>query len=464
MVSRVMIILVFVMSTLSIANAQIEGYTPETDLEILRLIRNEKLDLILPGAMRDNNVDMWIHVTRKEEGLAADKIVDPMDQHFGSTGGYLIFTDLGDRIERAMFGGIFGRSAVENIDIYGSREVGMALDGYNYNNLDPRQIFTIPEVYDEITEFVAERDPKTIAVNFSDWLPAADGISHTQYLKLGKILGPKYSQRIVSAENVITDFIVRKTSREIAAQTHTLVIARQRALEKLRSIVPGKTTIGEVGGRIYYSFKSKRIDPPNARWWINHPDYVYQRGDFFAFGVEYSYLGFVVDTKIHAYILREGETEVPESIQYAWDQGKKAQEIIRKHVKVGMTAGESLKAIVAAMEEAGYTFTPFTDVGTEDYKEIQVALADTDKSGFYLDLHAHTNTGDIGPSISAFRPDTHHLTIQENHIFAFEYAVHTNLSERPGYPISINFSNPQIVTSRGVEWIQPSNDEIILIH
>ena len=80
MVSRVMIILVFVMSTLSIANAQIEGYTPETDLEILRLIRNEKLDLILPGAMRDNNVDMWIHVTRKEEGLAADKIVDPMDQ------------------------------------------------------------------------------------------------------------------------------------------------------------------------------------------------------------------------------------------------------------------------------------------------------------------------------------------------------------------------------------------------
>ena len=116
------------------------------------------------------------------------------------------------------------------------------------------------------------------------------------------------------------------------------------------------------------------------------------------------------------------------------------------------------------MEEAGYTFTPFTDVGTEDYKEIQVALADTDKSGFYLDLHAHTNTGDIGPSISAFRPDTHHLTIQENHIFAFEYAVHTNLSERPGYPISINFSNPQIVTSRGVEWIQPSNDEIILIN
>ena len=57
-----------------------------------------------------------------------------------------------------------------------------------------------------------------------------------------------------------------------------------------------------------------------------------------------------------------------------------------------------------------------------------------------------------------------HLTIQENHIFAFEYAVHTNLPERPGYPISINISNPQVVSSRGVEFIQPPNEKIVLIH
>ena len=30
--------------------------------EIMRLIRHEKFNLILPGALRDNNVDMWIHV------------------------------------------------------------------------------------------------------------------------------------------------------------------------------------------------------------------------------------------------------------------------------------------------------------------------------------------------------------------------------------------------------------------
>ncbi len=82
---------------------------------------------------------------------------------------------------------------------------------------------------------------------------------------------------------------------------------------------------------------------------------------------------------------------------------------------------------------------------------------------FTFDLHGFGNYGEYGPSIAAFRPDTHHLVIQENHLFAFEYAVHTNLRERPGYPISINFSNPTVVTSKGVEWIQPSNEKIFLI-
>ena len=137
-----------------------------------------------------------------------------------------------------------------------------------------------------------------------------------------------------------------------------------------------------------------------------------------------------------------------------------------------MTAGECLKAIVSAMKVAGYIHTPFTDVGTEDYKILQKALANTDKSGFYLDLHAignNYNNGDhdmlnrIGPSISDFRRNRWHLVIPENHIFAFEYAVHTNLPERPGFPMSINFSNIQVVTSRGVEWIEPPNEEILLI-
>ncbi len=111
-------------------------------------------------------------------------------------------------------------------------------------------------------------------------------------------------------------------------------------------------------------------------------------------------------------------------------------------------------------------YTPHIDVGTEDYKMIQKALADkgTDVAGFSIGNHAFSNSGEIGPSMAPFRADTHHLKIQENYLFAFEYLVHMNIDERPGYPLAFNISNPQVVTNRGVEFIQPPNEEIFLIH
>ena len=432
--------------------------TAATDAEALRLMRNEKLDLTLPGAMRDNNVDMWIHVTRGQ---------DPMAVQFGPTSGYLIFTDLGDRIERAVFGGSAG--AVEDIDIWGSEDVARAFAGYNYDNSDPSQGYSVPDVFDEITAFVAERDPQTIAVNFSDFLPVADGISHTQYLKLARILGPKYSSRMVSAAGVISDFLVRRTSREVAAQVEVLALARQKVLENLSNIVPGETTARRAGARILYSAVSTS-DETNSR------DYVLQRGDLFYSGADAggSYMDFDIDTKTYAYILREGETEVPEFLQDVYDLAIAGQWIMRPHMKVGMTAGESLAAMVKAMEDAGYIYTPFADRGEEDYEMVRRVLADTDSPGFSIDNHSMGNnnidTGEVewdirteGPSMSPFRTFTHHLKIQENHLFAFEYMVHKNIAERPGYPLAFNISNPQIVTSRGVEFIQPPNEGIVVI-
>lgn len=61
MISQVLI--VFVMLTVVSANAQPDAYKPDPE-EVLRLIRNDKLDLVLPVAMRDNKVHMWIHVGR----------------------------------------------------------------------------------------------------------------------------------------------------------------------------------------------------------------------------------------------------------------------------------------------------------------------------------------------------------------------------------------------------------------
>jgi hypothetical protein len=470
----------------SFIRAQIDTDTSSTRAEALRQIRNNKLDLILPGAMRDNQVDMWIHVTREGDP-------DPMALQFGSTYGYLVFTDVGNRIERAAFG---SAGAVEHIDVRGSDAFARAISSYGEGY---RLAFGHgDEVYDEFRQFVAKRDPKRIAVNTSDWLAEADGMSHSSYSKLVKILGPKYAARIVSAEKLISDFIVRRTLNEVTAQANALALGRRLHAEALARIVPGKTTIREIttwaqewayqrhlaessgwspgGVRVYYSAVSAPPSyPPSVRYWAWHADYVFQRGDFFAFNVGVNYLGFSCDTKTHAYILREGETTVPESIQRTFDLAIAGQSIMREHMKVGRTAREALQGMIAAMEKAGYIYTPFENSGIQgtgrtadgrerDYVMIQQALANTDKPGFAIDNHAFGSYNTVGPSMTNFRADRLDLKIQENHIFAFEYMVHRNIPERPGLPLAINISNVQIISSRGVEWLQPPNEGIVLIH
>ncbi len=454
-----------------LAYAQSDVMTAKQSGEILHLIRKEKLDLILPGAMRDNNVDMWIHVVREGDP-------DPMVQQFGNAWGYLVFTDRGgDRIERALFGGGGNR---DFFDIFGSREIRMAIAGYDYGEQD----FS---VYDELRDFVAERDPTTIAVNTSDWLAIADGISHSQYVKLERILGPTYAARIVSAENVITDFRVRRTQREIVAFANALEIHRQ-ILERALSnevITPGKTTLGEVGEWVREQFHQRgllrgpdgRAGSPGVLYSaaasgperVGGADYVIRRGDFLSFDTGVRYLDyFSTDFKRNAYVLREGETAAPASIQHAFDRAVGAREIIRGQIRVGQTAGETLAAIVEALEAADYIYTPFIDIGEDDYMQVREALINTDRSGFSIDLHSQGNNSGslvtVGPSVAPFRSDRAHLVIQENHMFSFEYMVHTNLPERPGYPVSINIEGNHIVTSRGVEYLYPPNERILLIH
>ena len=65
-------------------------------------IRRDKFDHVLPEAMRENEIDMWITVVK--EGLP-DPLTDDLGRGYVGSIGYYIFTDRGeDRIERVAFG------------------------------------------------------------------------------------------------------------------------------------------------------------------------------------------------------------------------------------------------------------------------------------------------------------------------------------------------------------------------
>ena len=426
------------------------GQTAKARYEILKLIRKDKFDLILPGAMRDNDVDMWIHVVR-------DGVPDPLALDLGATAGYYVFTDRGgDRIERAIFGGRGDAMRERDVyDIYGRES---ALHAH-----------------------VEERDPGVIAVNTSAWIPASDGLSHSGYAKLVEMLGEQYASRLTSAENLIIDFRVRRVQREIiafanAAERHRQIVERAMSNEV---ITPGVTTREDVAWWVQEQLREQGLGSsfglsmpgviyssapgPSQR---HGPDYIFQRGDFLSFDMGVRHLNFGTDYKRNAYILREGETTIPESIQYAFNQNIKAREIMRRNIKVGRTAAETLAACVAALEEEGFIYTPFVNTQPED-RNIIDALGTNEKSGISIDCHCVGNTGNsqtaVGAAFAPFRTTKAHLKIQPNHLFSFEYIVHTAIPERPESRLRINFEDNHIVTARGVEWLYPPNEKIIII-
>ena len=435
------------------------GYSKNTkeQYEILRLIRQEKFNHILPDAMRDAGVDMWIHSV--QGGIRDPLALDIGGQiSFGveDSLGYYIFSDRGgDRIERAILGG-YGDESI--YDYFGSEK--------------------------ELFEFVKVRDPKVIAVNMSLALPIANGLSHIAYLRMTEALGEKYSKRIISAENVITNFRIRRVQKEIIVFANICEIQRQVMESALSSIIPGITTRGEIGWsasdklamkgfppsfeaeslflpympRIVHSEFSNNIE-------IDNIDYRFQPGDFLSWDMGVGYLNFGTDFKRAAYVLKNDEKNEPIGLKRAWLKGVKAREIIRDNFKIGYDAGESLKNIVNALEKEGFIYTPSMDRGTQ-YRDLMNNLGDSDKIGFTIDMHATGNTsiGDVtsGPSVAPWRFGRKHIKIDENYIFALEFVINSWVPEW-GKRISIPFEENAIVTNRGVEYIYPKHEKIILI-
>src|SRR5215204_7557151 len=109
--------------------------------EIQRQIRLDKFEQVLPRAMRDNGIDMWI-VAVKENHI--DPLWEDLGRGYVSGIGYYVFTDRGgDRIERAALGP----------------------NGYMVEESGAYDIFAAAST---LSAFVKERNPRRIGVNMSD--------------------------------------------------------------------------------------------------------------------------------------------------------------------------------------------------------------------------------------------------------------------------------------------------------
>jgi Xaa-Pro aminopeptidase len=400
-------------------------------------IRLEKFDLILPEVMRENNIDMWIIMCREGN-------FDPMYQELGEGyvghNGYYIFTDTGKpRIERSVLG----------------------IEGYLLEETKAYDYFGSES---ELKDFVTRRDPKHIGLNMSKDIGGADGLSYTGRQELATILGKKFEDRFVAAEKLVSDFRSRHTASEIAAFAEAGDYSYQIAERAMSNevITPGITTLEDVAwwmkeqlfkNNLQSSFgmPSVYVTGPNGIE-ATSTDRIIQRGDILMLDWGVGYMNFYTDMKRMAYVLKEGEKDVPKSIQNAFDQAIKVRQVVTSTIKAGITAKQNEDNIYKALVDAGYGKIPFNKPNADN------------KTDVIIGCHSVGDWGHgTGPSIAFFNPVQLTYVLRPTNFLSIELFAYTAMPEWDGKKLRIPLEDDAVVTTRGVEWVYPVNRRVLLV-
>jgi len=401
-------------------------------------IRLDKFDLVLPEVMRENKIDMWI-ITNREGDY--DPLYADMGGGYTTTNGYYVFTDTGDeRIERASLG-MSGYLIEQSLayDYFGSAT--------------------------ELKSYVEKRNPRAIGLNYSKNFGGADGLSYSDFLELSALLGPELSSRFVTAEKLTSDFRSRRVASEIAAFTEAGQYSYQIAERAFSNnvITPGVTTLEDVAwwmlDQLHQHNLGSSFGMPSV--YITGPDgiaalssdRIIQKGDILMLDWGVGLMNFYTDMKRIAYVLKDGETAVPASIQNAFDQGLVARKIITKSIKSGMTAQEAEKEIYNNLKQGGFKrMIEFNKPSSEDVTDVIIGC------------HSVGNWGHgIGPSIAFFNPVRLTYPLHNSNLLSIELFAYTKIPEWGGKKLRIPLEDDAVVTERGVEWLYPANQKILVI-
>ncbi len=404
----------------------------------LCLIRREKFDRILPEAMRENGVDMWI-VAMKEGH--PDPLWDQLGRGYIGSIGYYIFTDRGgDHIERAAL-------------------------GITDHNRAACGAYDVDDDAADLAAFVQARNPRRIGVNMSDEMGLADGLTHTLHAHIEKTLGPTYAGRLVSAEKLVSDFSSRRTASEIVAFGDATEIGRRIAERALSNevITPGVTSLADVAWWIQDEMLRRGLgtsfDVPSI--YITGPDgiaatsdeRIIQRGDLLMIDFGVGYLNLFTDQKRIAYVLKPGEVALPASFQRAFDNALRVREIIRKTARAGATAQAMMDEVNAAISKGGF-------VAMRGFNQVR---ADSSVE-FIIGCHSVGDWGHgIGPSMAFFNPGRLRYEIRPTNLFSIELFAYTPIPEWGGRKLRIPLEDDATITARGVEWLSPVNTRILLV-
>ncbi len=414
----------------------------------LRLDWLEQKHTMLLDQMRERGMDMWIVVSEEFHPDAVTQYVAP-PLHYTRRRTVMVFLDAG--------------------------EEGLAtFSDYWRPTSDYRQFFQpLPAarnargIQDTRTGLKALWDtyhPETIGLNMGGGRGHDSGLTHDSYQFLVDALGPEAESRFVSAAGLIEDVFDTRLPDELEPY-RSLVLATdviaQRALSNV-VITPGVTRAADikwffeesiaelgVGGNPWFEIHVavQRFDPQTGEMIpYVHPapdDLVFQRGDIIHLDCGFDYLGFASDWQKVAYLLRDGEDDVPEGLKTALANANQIHEAFASEPRPGMSGWEATLAIAAKLE--GVDFLPSLYSHPIGY-------------------HGHA----LGPSINARNmdlssPPSRDSYLRDGAYRSIEFSATTAIPEYGGGTVTIPMEDDGHLTANGYEYFRPYQTEWYVI-
>jgi len=314
---------------------------------LIEKIQKERIQKLLPALMEEQDIDLWVMITREYNEDPVVKTLLPPTWLNARRRTILVFSKTDNGVDP------------------------VAITRYNFGK-NIRSIWNKekePDQWKALSDYIVAQNPDKIGINISEHYGIADGLAKTDYDLMIQALPKKFQKRVTSAETLAVRWIETRTPKEITIFSQLTEITHNIIEEAFSTnvITPGNTTTEDV-----VWWMREKVSALGLKTWFQPTVDVQRTGnsDLYAFDGKakfdvimpgdlvhcdfgITYLTLNTDCQELAYVLKPEEIDAPDFLKEALKKGNEVQDALTDNFKKGRTGNSTLKMAIESSKNAG---------------------------------------------------------------------------------------------------------------